>query len=217
EAVLFRVLGDEDHRQDIRNVIAGLLWDQTARIDLPEIRVPRTGDRGIDAALAGVVSRHRQLPVAVIPVGQPFQVTGRRSRGLFKARTFVDVIVLAQSVAGAGLRNELPQTYRRGPRTGDRRPGALNLAQPGDVLRDALFLENLLRQLDKAARASQSLLHRLTPTAQVVIDEALDQSVRLELEIELHRRDHRLHLIFGDPLRLLFGQTEFRKLVKRRR
>src|SRR5688572_2382833 len=139
EAVLHRIVRDQDRRQDIGNVIPCLTREE--RICSPEIPLARTGDRTIYVSFAAVVPGHRKLPVSV-SVEQELQITSGCTRRFIKTVAFIDVRSAAQAVTGTRSRDELPEARGRSPGHRRRLPGALDLSQPRDVLRNSLFAED---------------------------------------------------------------------------
>src|SRR5262249_44211326 len=158
------VLAYDHYRENARNVVSCLLWQQSAFVQLPEIRVPAFGDRRVHTILTGVVSRHCKQPIAGEVFVQPAKILCRRSRRFLRVRPRVDPGSLRKTVWRPGTRNELPDSLCGSPRQCSRLPHRLGLSQPYQVGRNLLFLENLLGHLSVASRPLKSGYHRRVST-----------------------------------------------------
>ena len=107
EAVGLGGLRDRQRGEKAGDVVTGLGMEVSILHQGPVRIGPLAGHGAGDAALAGVVRRQGEVPVAEHLV-EVAQVLGRRARRLVGVAALVDVLVDAQPVALAGGADELP-------------------------------------------------------------------------------------------------------------
>ena len=215
ETVLFRILCDQYRRQDVGNIVSRFLCD--VGIDRPEVCGARSRNATVNVAGARVVGGHRQFPVSVVTGGEALQIFGGRSCRLLKTIPLINPRRLAQTKLSPSAGDKLPQARSGGPRHCLGLPGALYLAQPGDINRHAFFLEYLARHLHINTRPAQSRLHRASTTTLIIVDVLLDQRIwrkdKVYVLLRLLKREH----VVGRNILLISIQNELAELIKRGR
>ena len=176
----------------------------------------------LHVAGAGVVGRHRQIPIAELLV-QVLEVTSRGDRGLLRILALVDPPAPLQAIQGAGLSHELPHAASARPRHGQGLETGFGLRQVNQVLRNAFLLEGLQHHVAIAAGTGPGMFQRgLAARAGEVVDEhrhliveyqrqvgfgGLDLSFSRGADVGVNREGDVVGFVDGRGLRTLLGKS----------
>ena len=153
------------------------------------------------------------MPIAQLRKQVP-QVLGRRASGLLGIQPIVVPLGLLQSILLATKRNKLPHPRRCHVRHRARRKSALRLRQIDQLLRNALFGQNL-RNHRLIATGPLEPIHQRAAAAlrRKVIDKTLHRVVHHQRKLRLRQ----LWLQPGNRFSLgIHGQRDFADFVQRR-
>src|SRR5262249_4839306 len=145
ESVLKRILGDDDGREDHRDVVARLAWKQARLVrELPEIGLSTKLHRVLKTAWSAVVRGERQMPVAVEQLAEHGQILRGCNRRLFRVGPLVNVPILPKSVLETGSPHELPHALGLRPRQGIWLERTLNERYVREIQRQPFCSEHVL-------------------------------------------------------------------------
>jgi hypothetical protein len=202
EAVLPRLSRDHRRRQDRGHVVLRFSPYVSGSGDAPEVFLAASSQGATDLALAGVVGRHRQVPVSEVAI-QLLQVGRRRSRRLLRIAALVDPVVDLQPVHPGGPRHELVDARRSCAGVGARLVGALDVGHVDQVEGQPFLFEDLAEHRDVTPGADQAGLKTVLLAVGVVVEPEQHLVVGHHRDVETRRHG-------GDPLEfreLGFGQV----------
>ena len=166
EAILRGMIGDDDGREDLRNIAAGFLGQFAAFVELPEIGIAGLLNGVLHTACAPVVAGHGEIPIAQLVINE-LHVAGVGARGFLRIEALVHVRRARQSVEFV-VGHELPHTASvRVAIKSARIEARLGHRQIDQVLRHALFGHHPLDHRLVAAAALEGVEQRVVALLRV--------------------------------------------------